>query len=221
MVLEEAMETPTVPAPQDVMLSDGSTALVRAMERSDEAALLALHDSITDRSLRMRFFAVNRKTGHDYVRHLVEGTGDTLLTLVVLVDGELIGEATAERVAPDTAEVALLVADAMHGHGVGTILLEQLARACQQRGIEMFVADVLSDNAEMFKVIDDLGLDVTRHAADGVVSIELRAPFGRDSTDAADTRDQALERDPVARHRRWARSNRHQGSSRPGAGAEG
>ena len=59
------------------------------------------------------------------------------------------------------AEVAVEVADHLHGRGLGTILIERLAVIAEQRGITHFVAEVLSENHAM--------LDVFREGFDGRV----------------------------------------------------
>jgi len=53
---------------------------------------------------------------------------------------------------PTRAEVAVEVADHLHGRGLGTILIERLAAVAEQRGITHFVAEVLSENRAMLDV---------------------------------------------------------------------
>ena len=59
------------------------------------------------------------------------------------------------------AEVALLVADAWHHEGIGTLLLEHLAGAARRSGIGEFVAEVLAENAAMIDVLRNIGFDLT------------------------------------------------------------
>ena len=49
-------------------------------------------------------------------------------------------------VEPGEAEVAFLVEDQHQGRGIGQLLLEHLAQAGRERGVERFVAEVLPDN---------------------------------------------------------------------------
>ncbi len=95
----------------DVLLADGRIASIRPMVGEDEAELIALHDEVGDDNLRLRFFALNRESAHRYVEHLVQATGSTVATLVATVRNRIVAVATAERVGPDSAEVAFLVAD--------------------------------------------------------------------------------------------------------------
>jgi acyl-CoA synthetase (NDP forming)/GNAT superfamily N-acetyltransferase len=181
------------PTRVDVLLSDGSVASIRSMTPADEAGLLALHDGVADSSVRLRFFTNNRKAGHDYVQHLVHGTGDSVLTLVAIVHDRIVGVATAERVTADTAEVAFLVSDTEKGHGIGSLLLEHLAAGCRARGIRRFVADVLSENNLMLRVFIDAGFTTTRNSADGVVSFEISTSATPSAVDAADARESHAE----------------------------
>lgn len=50
------------------------------------------------------------------------------------------------RTGADRAEVAVVVADALQGRGVGTAILRRLATLARSRGIETFEAEVSRDN---------------------------------------------------------------------------
>ena len=55
------------------------------------------------------------------------------------------------------AEVAFLVQDAHQGRGIANLLLEHLAQAGRERGIDRFVADVLPENRRMIQTFRDAG----------------------------------------------------------------
>ena len=120
------------PAPADVLLRDGSVAIIRSLEAEDEPAVTALHERTSDDNLRLRFFTPNRRVAVAYVEHLAAEAD--ALALVVERAGDVVALATAEPVGPDVAEVAFLVADTEHGHGLGSLLLEHLAAAGRDRG---------------------------------------------------------------------------------------
>ena len=74
---------------------------------------------------------------------------------------------------PSTAEVAFAVADELQGYGLGTRLLEQLARRARSVGIERFVAEVMPDNSAMVRVFEDAGFDVERELEGGVLEVRF------------------------------------------------
>ena len=82
--------------------------------------------------------------------------------LVATVDGhgQMVGHAGLERELdrPERAEVALEIADAMQGKGLGTVLLCQLAEAANELGIQVMVAEVLPENRQMLRVFRDCAI---------------------------------------------------------------
>ena len=77
----------------------------------------------------------------DYVDHFV-------WVIIDAADGSIAADGRFVRDADNaaSAEIALTVADAYQGRGVGTLLLAALAIAAHIDGIEQFHAFVLSDN---------------------------------------------------------------------------
>jgi len=177
----------------DVLLADGRIASIRPMALDDEEQLIALHQEVDDDNLRLRFFSLNREAAHRYVEHLVRGTGDTVATLVATVHDRIVALATAERAGHDSAEVAFLVSDEEHGHGLGSLLLEHLAAACRDNGVRRFVAEVLPENSAMIRVFNDAGFDVSRRSQAGVVSVEMSTQASARAIAAADLRESVSE----------------------------
>jgi acyl-CoA synthetase (NDP forming)/GNAT superfamily N-acetyltransferase len=182
--------SPRDQATADVLLADGTVAVVRLLEPSDGAALHALHDNVSDDNLRLRFFAVGRTAAHQYVDHLLR---DESLAMVVEQHGRVIALATAETVAPGTAEVAFLVEDGRHGQGIGSLLLEHLAAVARSRGIEVFTAEVLTENHAMLGVFSDAGFTMSRHVEEGIVTVRLDTRSTDTSRAAADARERRAE----------------------------
>ena len=56
------------------------------------------------------------------------------------------------------AEVALVVEDAHQGRGLGPVMLEHLAAAGEERGVERFVAAVLPNNRRMLEIFTSEGI---------------------------------------------------------------
>ena len=120
--------------------------------------------------------------------HLVAAAGADRFGLVVHDEaGLLVGHAVCIQMDEARAEVAVEVADRMHGLGLGTILIERLAAVAEQRGVTRFVAEVLPDNRGMLDVFRD-GFDAELSFRDGADTVEFptaswrlaRERFGED-----------------------------------------
>ncbi|HLE45217.1 MAG TPA: GNAT family N-acetyltransferase, partial [Methylomirabilota bacterium] len=77
-------------------------------------------------------------------------------------------EASDEEAA---AEVAFVVQDGWQGRGLGAILLDDITRAGEARGIRRFRACVLADNHRMLELLTRFTDVLDRRLEDGVVSL--------------------------------------------------
>jgi GNAT superfamily N-acetyltransferase len=144
-----------------VRLRDGARVSVRAATAGDEPALRTLLNGLCAEHLRLRFFT--GAVDVDDAAHTVAATGEGRFGLVAHGEaGALVGHALYVQIDATRAEVAVEVADHVHGRGLGTILVEQLAAIAEHRGIERFVAEVMPENHAM--------LDVFRNAFDARLS---------------------------------------------------
>jgi acetate---CoA ligase (ADP-forming) len=92
-------------------------------------------------------------------------------------EGTIVGHAAYARLEdPTRAEVAVEVADRLHGQGLGTILVESLAAVAELRGVKRFVAEVLPENHAMLDVFRD-GFDahIVLHEGTDAVDFETGA----------------------------------------------
>ena len=154
-----------------VRLRDGSQVTLRAVRAGDEPALLAFLESMRPEYRRMRFFsgAADMITAaHEAARVDTDRFG------LVAHDetGVLIAHAVCIQLDRARAEVAVEIADHLHGRGLGTILVERLADMAERRGITRLVAEVLPENQEMLDVFRD-GFDAEVTFRDGVDTVEL------------------------------------------------
>ena len=208
----------TWPAAADVLLADGSIAVIRPLRPDDGAALHELHEQVSDEAIRMRFFTVARHAAHAYVDHVLSDS--ETLALVAERHGRLIGLATAEPMTPTRSEVAFLVADDLRGQGVATLLLEHLAALALTRGITTLEADVLTENHGMLTVFSDAGYTNGRTFDIGTVVLTLGTGATQESTERADSPGVPLGV-PLAACRCWAlvdRGSRCSAPTAPGSG---
>ncbi|MGW4895574.1 bifunctional acetate--CoA ligase family protein/GNAT family N-acetyltransferase [Kitasatospora sp. NPDC004240] len=160
----------------EALLADGTTAVIRPIGPRDHRAVLALHaDGMSDESRRMRFFGASRDAPARAADRLCGSGRPGLLALGAWVGGELVGEADCEILDdhPDTAELALAVADRWHHRGVATLLLEHLVHTARAEGVRFFEADTLFDNRAVHQVFAGLGLPVRRGFSQGEVRIRV------------------------------------------------
>jgi GNAT superfamily N-acetyltransferase len=156
-----------------VRLADGRLATLRAIGPGDRDAFLAFHAGLSDESRYLRYFSARRKLPEKEILHYTAVDQRDHAGIGTWLDGALVGHALYDRLAdPEEAEVALEVADACQGLGIGTAMLEALAQLARRAGIRRFVGHVLPTNQRMLQVFRDLGF--AEHAAldeDGVVRV--------------------------------------------------
>ncbi|WP_282944999.1 GNAT family N-acetyltransferase [Cellulomonas endometrii] len=158
----------------DVVLRDGSTTHVRPIRPEDADALQAFHVGQSEASTYLRFFApLERLPDRDLARFTTVDHRDRVALVAVTGDDAIIGVARYDKIAPDEAEVAFNIADAHHGRGLGSVLLEHLAAAARERGVRRFTAEVLPQNGRMIAVFREAGYSLQQHLDDGVVSVSF------------------------------------------------
>jgi RimJ/RimL family protein N-acetyltransferase len=175
-------------------LRDGTPVSIRPIRADDAPRLIDLYSSLSKRSAYQRFFTLRRRLPADWARHLADVDYRRRMALIAdceTVDApELIGVARYESgEADDVPEIALVVQDGWQGRGLGTLLLSDIFRAAQARGLQRFRASVLADNRPMLTLLRRHAEIVQRRIEDGVLTLtfELRrsrpvsAPSGEGS----------------------------------------
>jgi acetyl coenzyme A synthetase (ADP forming)-like protein len=157
-----------------IVLRDGSTLSVRPIRPADEPELSRFYVGLSLQSRIFRFFAavanadasVKRMIDVDYAtRYGIIAFAGTPRTIV--------GHAMYVATEPKKAELALAVADAYQGRGLGTILLGQLAEAAAEAGIQVLEAVVLPENHRMLDVLRESGFPVHSRSEPGEIHAEL------------------------------------------------
>jgi acyl-CoA synthetase (NDP forming)/GNAT superfamily N-acetyltransferase len=190
----------------DAVLSNGSLVHIRPPVGADRAALLSLHDGLSERSAYFRYFSMSRQAGEEHVDHLLgtgggqDPDGGDLAGLIALIADDVAGMASYERLPTrDEAEVALLVDDAHQGLGIGTLLLEALAVRATANGVARLVAEVLPNNAHMLNVFRTAGFAATTRYSDGTVHVDLPLTRTAALLDAAGERERAAASQSITR----------------------
>src|SRR5690554_2301840 len=158
----------------DVVLRDGVPMHIRPIRPDDDVALQAMHQRQSSQSQYFRFFApMDRLSTRDLHRFTHVDHHDRV-ALVLTRGTDIVAVGRFDRLDdPTVAEVAFYVADAEHGRGLGSVLLEHLAAAGRERGIARFTAEVLPANARMIRVFRDAGYEVRQELDDGVLHVDF------------------------------------------------
>jgi RimJ/RimL family protein N-acetyltransferase len=144
-------------------LRDGTTTLLRQIRPEDRTRLSDGFDRLSPASRLQRF--------HGHVHELSDRQLDYLTDVdhvdheaVVAIDvdhpqrpGIGVARYVRDPFERDVAEATVVVADAHHGQGAGTLLLGALAARARAQGITRFRSYVLRHNTPMLALFDQLG----------------------------------------------------------------
>jgi GNAT superfamily N-acetyltransferase len=153
---------------------DGNSLRLRAVVPQDAAALMRFHEGLSSETIYRRFLGPHPRLSTEEARRFVTVDYVDRLALVVEDGDRLVAVGRYDRL-PGTgeAEVAFVVADAYQHHGIGKLLLDELAVAARTQGVVTFVASTLSDNRDMLRVFFDSGYDVATSHSTGVVDVRF------------------------------------------------
>jgi L-amino acid N-acyltransferase YncA len=156
-----------------VTLTDGTEVRVRPIRPGDKRLLAAGLERLSEETIRRRFLVAKPSFSTTELRYLTEVDGHDHVALVaVLADDpeRLIGVGRSVRLAarPDTAEMAIVVADAWQGHGLGSALAEALADTARANGIRRLAAVMLGENQAARRLVLRIGRRLGDDVHDGV-----------------------------------------------------
>lgn len=121
---------------------------IRLVSRDDEAALYQLFAALSPESVYRRFFTLYSHPPMNVIRALTRLDHDRRDAAVAFVGDEVVGVAQYALVpgTVDTAEVAVVVADAWQGGGLGRRLLAFVTSLARLHGMTTLTATVLAEN---------------------------------------------------------------------------
>jgi acetyl coenzyme A synthetase (ADP forming)-like protein len=184
--VEEAEKSPVVRRFEtDVVLRDGSLAHVRPVSSQDRILLERFLKNLSADTIYLRFLQPIKPD--NAIRWLLPG--EQQFALIALREDMVIGHAIYTRSQPDKAEPAVVVTDEFQGKGLGTILLGQLAQAAVAKGISEFEAHVATENAQMLKVLRELGFPTILKSEPGFIRVTFPASLLPEALAHFDQRD--------------------------------
>lgn len=165
---------------QDIILRNGTLALLRAIRPDDKQRLLAGFHRLTGKSIYFRFFSNKQKLTPKELKYFTEIDFEHHVAIVVTLlnqEENIVGVGRyvelEKRNNQKVAEVAFAIDDAYQNLGIGTILFETLVTIAQDKGISVLVADVLIENKNMLEIFKHSGFKLHSTFELGVEHIEF------------------------------------------------
>jgi acetyltransferase len=165
----------------DVRLAEGKYMTLRPVRPEDEDMLIAFHSTLSDDSVRLRYFgplSLETRTAHrrlvricfcDYEREIAivaeHGTG---------ANRKIVAVGRLNRLHDcNKAEFAVVVSDEWQGRSLGTRLLKTLIEIGRAEKFEAIVGTVLQSNPTMLSICKNVGFCLSREADGDTVAVKL------------------------------------------------
>jgi acetyltransferase len=165
-------------------MKDGETVIVRPIRPEDEPAMVKFHETLSERSVYLRYFHLmnlEQRTQHERLTRICFIDYDREMALVAerrnpeTGDSEILGVGRMTKVhGTHEAEVAVLVSDRWHGRGLGKELLSRLLIVGAEEKLTKLTADILPDNRDVMRICEKLGFSLKHSLDDQVVRAEFQ-----------------------------------------------
>lgn len=164
-------------------MPDGTQVTVRPIRPEDEPAMAKFHETLSERSVYLRYFHAIRLTqriAHERLTRICFIDYEREIALVILKKDAQTG---AEEIlaigrlikihGTRDGEFAILVSDNWHHRGLGHELLKRLLDIGREEKLTRVFGEILPENRDMLRVCDKLGFRRHYSADEGVVRAEV------------------------------------------------
>jgi acetyltransferase len=159
-------------------LTDGTEVVIRVIRPEDEPLIVALHETHSEHTIRMRFHSLVKRLSRANLIRLCHLDYDREIALVAVhrdAKGPHILGVSRYYLDPESgeAEFAIVVGDPWQGHGLGWHLLQRLIEVARQRGVRRLAGVVLRENRQMLQMAQEMGFRVEPTDDPGVLEVVL------------------------------------------------
>ena len=164
-------------------LRDGAAVTIRPIQPEDEPKMVKFHQTLSDRSVYLRYFAplkLDQRVAHERLSRMCFIDYDRELVLVVERrdpkndEAEILGVGRLSKLhGANEAEFALTVSDQWQRQGLGAQLLKLLVRAGRDERLERITATMLADNPGMQHLARKLGFSLQHQPETNELHAEL------------------------------------------------
>lgn len=159
----------------------GLELLLRPIRISDEPRLRDFFNSLSDKSLHLRFFSPYPYISHEHLQDIItvdNAKGVSIVAIIQEDDKEKVIGLGQYFLDDDksnySAEVSFATSDNYRNNGISSVLLAHLTYLAQNNGLLGFTATVLNENQSMIHVLKKAGFT---HKTTGQGFIELEKVF--------------------------------------------
>ncbi|MGB8011677.1 MAG: bifunctional acetate--CoA ligase family protein/GNAT family N-acetyltransferase [Terriglobales bacterium] len=152
-------------------MRNGTEVTIRPIRAEDEPLLVKFHETLSDRSVYLRYFSslsLTRRVAHERLLRICFVDYDREMVLVAEQTDSETGERRIMGVgrmnklhAKNEAEVAALVSDQYQQQGLGHELLRRIVQVARDEKVATVSAEMLPDNLGMQAVFRRLGFRIT------------------------------------------------------------
>jgi acetyltransferase len=150
-------------------MKDGNQVTVRPIRPEDEPLMVKFHETLSDRSVYLRYFcslSLSRRVEHERLLRICFAGYDREMVLVAAqtdpgTGDQIIGVGRMNKLhAGNEAEVAVLVSDRYQKLGLGKELLRRVIQIARDEKLTRVSAEMLPDNVAMQIITKQLGFRV-------------------------------------------------------------
>lgn len=142
-----------------MLLPDGRVVTVRSIHETDAGALRAFYLGLSDRSLRMRHLGWVRPLSREMAQKMSTVDFSSRFAFIALLGDQVVADCRLLPNDDGELEVAIVVADALQGRGIGKVMLDL---ALDVVGGRRVVAEVSYDNQPSLGLLWSRGFVRTR-----------------------------------------------------------
>ena len=159
------------------LLKNGQEVLLRPIKPEDEPMWLEMFQSLSEESIRYRFFQMLKDTPHEVrVRYCnVDYDREVALVAEMVENGKrkILGVSRLSIESDEkSGEMAFLVSDYWQGLGLGTKMVDYTLDIAKEKGIENVNAIILQDNYRALSLTKKMGFGI-EYLTDGTVKATL------------------------------------------------
>ena len=148
-------------------MKDGTQVTIRPIRQEDEPLMVKFHQSLSDRSVHLRYFSsfsLSARTAPERLLRVCFLDYDREMVLVAVHGDpnsgthEILGVGRLTKLhGTNDAEIAVLITDRYQNLGLGAELLRRLIQVARDEGLDRIVAEMLQENLAMRTVAKRFG----------------------------------------------------------------